>query len=133
MTFTQDYGLAVPHRKSLGVLMADIEGLREDLDLSFMGLEPEETAKRVANIRLYADSVSRNNILTSHGLVYRGSVNLLSNVTEITTNDVIYLGTLNNKGGIIAGHYYYWNTSNLSILADLNIIYTNAFSSIYRG
>lgn len=55
MAFTQNYGLKIPNKRDLGSLRQDIEFLREGLELSLMGLEPEEISKKVANIRLYAD------------------------------------------------------------------------------
>lgn len=81
---------------------------------------------------LYADRVSQNNVLTAYGMIYRGYVNVVSNVTMVANNGTVYLSTLNVAHGKIYGQGGAWNTSELSFIFDLNRIYTNGGSEVYK-
>jgi len=85
------------------------------------------------NSRLYSDGSSRNNVLTIHGMIYRGYVNGLSNVTIVADNGVVYLSTLNVVEEVIPFGRLSWNTSELSsVFDDLNLVYANGGSEIYK-
>ncbi|MCW3986022.1 MAG: DUF2206 domain-containing protein [Candidatus Bathyarchaeota archaeon] len=88
----------------------------------------------VENSRLYADGVSRNNVLTIYGMVYRGYVYGLSNTTIVADNGTVYLSTLNVVDGVIVSGSRLWNSSELSFRFDsLNRIYSNGACEIYRN
>ena len=88
----------------------------------------------VKNSALYADERARGNVLTIYGMIYGGYVNTLSNTTIVADNGVVYLSTLNVVEGVIPFGQLSWNTSELSfIFDDLNIIYTNGGSEVYKN
>jgi uncharacterized membrane protein len=88
----------------------------------------------VRKSKLYADSVSQNYVLTIYGMIYKGYVNELSNITVVADNGTVYLSTLNVVHGKISYYGRVWNTSELSfILDDLNKVYTNGGSEIYKN
>jgi uncharacterized membrane protein len=85
----------------------------------------------VKNTTLYADERTLINVLTIHGMICGG--NSLSNTTVVADNGVVYLNTLNVVKGVIPFGRLSWNTSELSfIFDDLNIIYCNGGSEIYK-
>lgn len=87
----------------------------------------------VKNLALYADERARASVLTIYGMIYSGYVNGLSNITIVADNGVVYLSTLNVVEGVIPFGRLSWNTSELSfIFDDLNIIYVNGGSEIYK-
>ncbi|MEM2292364.1 MAG: DUF2206 domain-containing protein [Nitrososphaerota archaeon] len=84
------------------------------------------------NSRIFADVYSRNNVLTTYGLIYRNYVEPLSNVTVVMNGDVVYLSTLNVIENLIPFRNLTWNSSELSLFKDLNLIYSNGGSIIYK-
>jgi len=88
----------------------------------------------VQSSRLYADTTSKNYVLSIYGMLYRGYINELSNITIITTNGTFYLNKFNvdNKEVIYGGHL--WNYSELSFsFNDLNLVYANGGSEVYKN
>ena len=87
----------------------------------------------VKNSALYADEASLYHVLTVYGMIVGGKYSL-SNVTVVADNGVVYLSTLNVVEGVIPSGQLSWNTSELSsIFDDLDIIYTNGGSEIYKN
>jgi uncharacterized membrane protein len=84
----------------------------------------------VGGTQIYSDFYSKEE-LRCYGLVYLGYINGISNVTEVKSNDIVYLSSLNVIEGIVAG-FRLWNTSELHFLGDMNIIYSNGGSEIYK-
>jgi len=88
----------------------------------------------VENSQIYADGVSRNNVLTIYGMIYRGYVLELSNVTIVANNGIVYSSTLNVVDGLIASAGRLWNSSELSFIFDnLNTVYSNGDSEVYKN
>lgn len=83
--------------------------------------------------QIYADSVSQRNVLIAYGLIPLGDVEILSNVTKISTNDTVYLSPLNVVDGIVVGESYLLNSSELSFVNEINKIYANGRCEIYKG
>ncbi|MHA1267702.1 MAG: DUF2206 domain-containing protein [Candidatus Helarchaeota archaeon] len=84
--------------------------------------------------QVYADPFSRNNVLTSYGMTYRGYVYGLSNTTMVKANSAVYFSKLNVIEGKIVSGNRIWNTSELSFLFnDLNKVYTNCGSEVYKN
>jgi len=82
---------------------------------------------------IYADDRARAYVLAIYGLIFQGYVWELSNTTTVTADGVVYLSTLNVVEGVIPFGGLSWNTSELSfVFDDLNIIYSNGGSEIYR-
>lgn len=82
---------------------------------------------------IYADRVSHYAVLTSYGMIYQGFVEELTNTTEVMANGTIYLSRLNVVYGTIVGARQLWNSSDLSFLRNMNKIYSNGDSEIYKG
>ena len=73
-------------------------------------------------------------MLFSYGLVSADSVIVLSNVTTVTENGTIYLDRLNIVDGIFLGNKgAVWNKTDFSFIDDMNSIYSNGVSEIYRN
>ena len=87
----------------------------------------------VEHTQTYADSVSQRNVLLAYGMIHFEDVEILSNVTQISVNDTIYLSPLNTVEGIIIGEFYLFNSSELSLTNNTNKIYTNGECEIYKG
>lgn len=89
----------------------------------------------VERTQIYADIISKHSVLTSYGMIYRGYVEILYNSTGIKANGTLYLGQLNVVEGKIVGiNGRIWNSSDLIFhFDDLNKIYSNGGSEIYRG
>jgi uncharacterized membrane protein len=87
----------------------------------------------VKHSKLYADGVSKSYVLTIYGMIYRGYVNELSNITMVANNGTVYLSTMNVVYGKILYYGRLWNSSELSFLDDLNKVYTNGGSEIYKN
>lgn len=66
--------------------------------------------------------------LRAYGLVYPGYVESLSNITKVATNGIVYLNSLNVIEDALISYSLKWNTSEVSFLNDMNIIYSNGGS-----
>jgi uncharacterized membrane protein len=86
------------------------------------------------NSTLYADACTQANVLTMYAMIRSDYVNELSNITIVPDNGVVYLSTLNVVYGVIPFGDLSWNTSELSfIFDDLNLVYTNGGSEVYKN
>jgi uncharacterized membrane protein len=85
------------------------------------------------NARVYADYWGGVTELRSYGLIYLGYVETLSNVTKVKNNEVLYLSSLNVIHVSVVGENMVWNTNDFYFIHDLNKIYSNGGSQIYRG
>jgi uncharacterized membrane protein len=82
---------------------------------------------------IYADITSKDHVLTSYGLVYRGIVEELSNVTVLRPSAFIYFDKINVVYGIVVGKYV-WNITQISYnLNELDKVYSNGGSEIYKS
>lgn len=86
----------------------------------------------IGNTQICSDYYTRNE-LRGYGLVYPGYVELLSNVTRVTANGVVYLSALNVNEDIVIGESLSWNLSEIRFLDDLNKIYTNGGNEVYEN
>jgi uncharacterized membrane protein len=87
----------------------------------------------VGHTQIYADDFSRRNELRAYASVYIGYVEILSNITEVKADGIVYLNPSNTIGGIVVGGRYLWNTSELRFLFDLNKIYSDGESEVYKN
>jgi uncharacterized membrane protein len=83
----------------------------------------------VTNIYIYTDSVSRFNVLTAYGLIERGRVGDISNITRPSLNQLLYLGSVE----MIHQGYILNITEVPSIVQHQNTIYSNGESVILKG
>lgn len=83
------------------------------------------------NTQLYIDVSS--NVLLSYGNTSIDDAIRLTNVTSVTQNGIVYLSRVNVIEGIIIGDNYAWNRTDFSILNDMNRIYSNGESEIYKN
>jgi len=86
----------------------------------------------IDHTQMYSDYYSRNE-LRGYGLVYVGNIETLSNTTEVDPDGLVYLSPLNVINGIVVGSRLSWNLSELSYLRDLNKVYSNGGSEIYKN
>jgi len=87
----------------------------------------------VGQVQIYSDLWSKDE-LRCYGLVYLGYIQRISNVTEIKSNDVVYLNSLSVIDEITVGSpQLLWNTSELHSLGNLSKIYSNGGSEIYKN
>ena len=88
----------------------------------------------IEHTQAYADDVSQKIVLTIYGMIYRGNVSVLSNITIVAPNGIVYLSALNVVHGTIAYGGHVWNSSELSFIFDnLDIVYTNGGSEVYKN
>ena len=89
----------------------------------------------IEHVQIYADSTSRYKVLTSYGMMYMGSVNVLSNTTVIATNGVVYLSPLNVVyEKIISTGFSVRDSSEFdSLFSNLNKVYANGGSEVYTS
>lgn len=85
------------------------------------------------NVSIYADALSRNRILTSYAMIFRGEVEVLDTYIGTVDNKLIYLNLLN----VVYDEFGYHGeeTLNSSVIAPtlqkMNKIYTNGGSEVY--
>jgi len=85
-----------------------------------------------ARSQVYADIVSATNVLRVSGGVFY--INVLTNVTTVKNDGVIYLSALNVVNGKIYEGRLSWNCTELSfIFDDSSLVYNNGRSMIYQN
>jgi len=82
--------------------------------------------------KIYGDVQSLGSPLTYCGVTLEYHIETLSNATVVQTNGMVYLDTLNIAYGIVIGENYQWNSSELSFLNNLDLIYSNGACEIYK-
>ncbi|MHA2231947.1 MAG: DUF2206 domain-containing protein [Candidatus Hodarchaeales archaeon] len=87
----------------------------------------------VGQNQIYSDFVSRYVTLTTYGLTYRPYVEMITNTTRIAASGTVYLNQLNVVDGVIVHPTQWWNYSDIPFLGNLNKIYSNGGSEIYKG
>jgi uncharacterized membrane protein len=88
---------------------------------------------KVSSMRIYSDRYSRVNELRAYGDIYTGYVEVLSNATLLEAGDVVYLNPLNVIENVMAGKRYFWNTSDLQFLSELNKVYSNGACEVFKN
>jgi len=82
--------------------------------------------------QVYADIVSATNVLRVYGGVFY--MNLLTNITAVEGDGVVYLGTLNVVDGKIYDVSLSWNSTELSSTFDnMSLVYINSRSIVYKN
>jgi uncharacterized membrane protein len=87
---------------------------------------------KIPSVRIYADVYSRVNELRAYGVIYTGYVEVLSNATLLKDSDVVYLNPVSVVENLMIGKRYFWNTSDLQFLSELNKVYSNGASEVYK-
>ncbi len=87
---------------------------------------------KISLIRVHSDVYSRVNELRAYGVIYTGYVKVLSNVTLLKAGDVVYLNPLGVVENVMVGKRYFWNTSDLSFLGEINKVYSNGACEVYK-
>jgi uncharacterized membrane protein len=83
------------------------------------------------NETLCADMSALSNVITSQGIIFHTTIEILSNVTKSPT--AVYLSHLNVREGFVVGEVRLWNTSEVSgVFGDLNMVYSNGDACFYR-
>lgn len=80
--------------------------------------------------RVYADVISRSNVLTSYALINTERTLTLSNTTAVEHGAFIYLRYLNVRYNIIPAEKGALNTSDISFLGECDTVYSNGASEI---
>jgi len=97
-----------------------------------------ESAKFLAGVigsstpRIYTDRISLLIVLTSYGMIYRGNMEPLSNVTQIAPTGFVYLSRVNVIDNLVLGADA-WNTTSVLELNRTNTIYSNGESEILQN
>jgi len=82
-------------------------------------------------VTIYADIISRSDILLSYAAVLPGYSSLLYNVTPLSDIGMIYLNKLNIVEGIVLGNFV-WNITEFSpLFEEMNKVYSNGASESY--
>jgi len=107
-------------------------------DYNVFGARWMSGSTNMANSVVYGDLPSFNYLLTTYCLSVRGvllsNAILLSNITVIENNGVVYLSTLNVVNEIFSSSYYSWNTTELSFALDnLSLVYSNGGCAVYQN
>lgn len=85
----------------------------------------------IQNQLVLCDMSSLRNVLMDYSMIFRGSVEILSNVTALPPQ-IVFLSRLNVRDGFVDGGSSLWNTSDISfIYGGMNKIYSNGDSEIY--
>jgi len=87
----------------------------------------------VSKIGIFADIYSRVNELRAYSGIYAGYVQILSNVTQLSTQraSIVYLNPSNVIEGMLVRGNYFWNVSELQFLNDMSNVYTNGGSEVF--
>ncbi|MDH5783918.1 MAG: DUF2206 domain-containing protein [Candidatus Bathyarchaeota archaeon] len=83
--------------------------------------------------KTYADGPSLYFILTSYGMIYRGNMETLSNVTVLSKNDNVYLSQMNVVDGVIVGSHLWNTTSIFHVIGFTSKVYSNGGCEIYKN
>jgi len=83
-------------------------------------------------VHIYCDLTSLLNTLTSYGMIYRGEMESLSNLTQPVPSSFIYLSHVNVVNNVLAREDV-WNTSKILDNGKLNVLYNNGASEIMQA
>jgi uncharacterized membrane protein len=129
---TQTYSWSVPLSKHrMGQLRLYSEFGYIDA-YSVSGAQWLSRSVKIPSVRIYADVYSRVNELRAYGVIYTGYVEVLSNATLLKDSDVVYLNPVSVVENLMIGKRYFWNTSDLQFLSELNKVYSNGASEVYK-
>ena len=131
-TGTDSYSLPLSLHRTSTLRLYSRYGYISDQDvISAQWLAANVNYRQVA---IYADRASRNDILMSHAMLFSGSSNLISNVTQSRDIGIFYLNRLNVVEGLVHGGTFVWNTTEFSsVLDDMSKIYSNGASEVYKA
>jgi len=91
-----------------------------------------QTNVNTQSITIHADIPSVSYVLFAYGMIPKEKMIVLSNITIITDNSVIYLSRLNTVDSTIMGLNYIWNSTDFPFPDYTSKIYTNGASEIYE-
>jgi uncharacterized membrane protein len=129
ITRSQSYSLPLSGDRMGPVFLYEQFGYASDFDVS--GAYWLSERANTENSTVYADSPSKFNVLTSYGMVYRPDIEVLSNVTILSGNAIVYLSEVNTINGVIIGSET-WNTTSLANVFSLtDSVYSNGGCQIY--
>jgi uncharacterized membrane protein len=84
----------------------------------------------VENTKIYSDGPSKYFVLTSYGMTYRIHVELLSNVTVLSTGEYVYLNRANVVDGVVSDSL---NITNVSpVFGSASKIYSSGGCEIHK-
>lgn len=131
ITRSQTYSLPLSGSRLGSVFLYEQFGYSSDHDVSG-ALWLSETVD-LKNSKIYADEPSALNVLSSYGMVYRPNIEVLSNVTILSQNAIVYLSEVNMVNGVIIG-FNTWNTTSLANVFGLtDSVYSNGGCQIYNN
>jgi len=82
---------------------------------------------------IYSDFWSRRSELRGYGAIYVGNIITLSNMTKIKINGIVYMRSFNVIEELVVGDSYIWNTTDLQFICELDKIYSNGGSIVYKN
>jgi len=131
ITRSQSYSLPLSGHRMGSVFLYEQFGYSSDRDVygAFWLSEKVNTE----NSKVYADAPSALDVLSSYGMVYRPDIEILSNITALSENAIVYLSEVNTVNGVVVGSDS-WNTTSLShILDSTDSVYSNGACQIYKN
>jgi uncharacterized membrane protein len=115
----------MPAYRSRGLL-----GIIDEMDI--FSAQWLRISLEVQRTTVYGDYSSVSYALFAYSMIIKDDMIVLSNVTTITDNSVIYLSRLNTIDNLMVGEKFMWNTSDFPFLDDLSFVYTNGASEICK-
>jgi len=82
---------------------------------------------------IYSDLWSQRMELRGYAQMPVSRVELITNTTDIVSGGIVYLSPINTILNRIIGENYLWNTSDIQFMRDLNKIYSNCGSEVYKN
>ena len=67
--------------------------------------------------------------LVSYGMLW--NTQFLSNTTQVSTGDIVYLSYLNIIDGVVVTRKYIFNSTELTFISDINLMYSNGGCQVY--
>jgi uncharacterized membrane protein len=129
ITRSQSYSLPLSGNRMGPVFLYEQFGYSSDRDVYGACWLSEKV--NTENSTVYADIPSALNVLSSYGMVYRPDIEVLSNVTTLSENAIVYLSEVNTVNGVVVGSDL-WNTTSLShIFNSTDSVYSNGACQIY--
>lgn len=80
--------------------------------------------------RIYADVLSKDNVLTAYALENKNEIRDISNTTVMQRSAYVYLRYFNIRHNTIVSYQGIFNTSNVDVLNQTDTIYSNGASEI---
>jgi uncharacterized membrane protein len=132
ITGTDSYSLPLSLHRSSMLRLYGHHGYISDQDV--VGAQWLASNVNYQHVPIYSDMVSHSYILIIHAMLFSGYSTSLSNVTAPRDSGILYFNKLNTVEGKVIGDTFVWNTTEFyPTLNNMDIVYSNGASEIYRN